>query len=194
MGFRDLVMLVEWLYQSRFVRFSFSGPSSLPSLRWTSLKLFLLWRSSEKFEFLSSPAFSSYSHPPARRRNNAMVAVDSKSMTLNGRKSARISSYSLFISRHAREFENINFRITGTVLHAYNQFTKDSVIKNILLHSLRVFAILLLREYRCTSTIQMILQKSQFLHNRTNYTIAQITRLMINIHELILLLLSVCNN
>jgi len=69
---------------------------------------FPLWRSSEKFEFLSGLTFSSYSHPFARRQNNGMVAVDSKSTILNGReKGAHLSLFAVYF---AAQGENVNLR------------------------------------------------------------------------------------
>lgn len=82
-------------------------PPSPPPFAQPPLDLFkvisplLLWRSSEKFEFLSSSAFSSCFHLPACRRNNGMVTIESKSATPNGRESAplslSLSPYLLFI-------------------------------------------------------------------------------------------------
>lgn len=70
-----------------------------------------LWRSSEKFEFLSALTFSSYSHPAARGRNNGTVTVDSKSTILNGReKGAHLFVLSLFVVYFSAQGENVNLR------------------------------------------------------------------------------------
>lgn len=58
-------------------------------------------RNSNSFLVRLFPSYPPHPPPFSQTRNNGMVAVDSKSTTLNGRKSARTSPYLLFISRRA---------------------------------------------------------------------------------------------